>query len=100
VVRSRREVALLLADRVAQAGLAGVPVAFARVDEVARLVRPERVRDVVEDEELALGAEVRRVGDPGRVQVLLCATGDAARILVVRLARDRARAFPDERGGR
>jgi hypothetical protein len=36
-------------------------VALAGVDEIARRVRAELVRDLVEDEELALRAHVRRV---------------------------------------
>ena len=39
VVRCGREVALLLADRVAESSLAGVPVAFGRVDRVVRPLR-------------------------------------------------------------
>ena len=87
VVRRRREVALLLAHGVAEAGLARVPVALARVDEVARGVRAELVRDLVEDEELALRAHVGGVRDRGRAEVLLGALGDAARISRVALTR-------------
>ena len=97
VVRRRREVALLLADRVAEAGIARVPVPFRRVDLVARLVRPTRVRDLVEDEELAFGPHVTRVGDAGRAQILLRALRDAARVLRVRLVRDRLGDLADER---
>src|SRR5204863_3274986 len=68
VVRRRREVALLLADRVAESGVTGVPVAFRGVDLVARLVRAARVRHLVEDEELALGPDEARVGDTRRAQ--------------------------------
>src|SRR5205823_11466957 len=81
VVRRGREVALLLADRVAEPRLAGVPVALGRVDAVAGLVRTARVRDLVEDEELALGADVARVGDAARAQVLLRPPRDTARVL-------------------
>ena len=97
VVRRGREVALLLAHGVAEARLAGVPVPFGRVDEVVRAVRAELVRDLVEDEELALGAEVRRVGDPGAAQVRLGALRDAPRILAVRLARERIGDLADQR---
>ena len=97
VVRGGREVALLLAHRVAEPGLARVPVALGRVDRVVRAVRAELVRDLVEDEELALGPEERRVGDAGRDQVLLCAAGDAARVAGVRLAGDRVEDLADER---
>src|SRR5205814_9593206 len=89
VVRRRWEVALLLADRVAETGLAGVPVALGGVDEVPRLVRAARVRHLVEDEELALGADEARVGDVARAEIVLCALRDAAGILEVRLLRYR-----------
>ena len=97
VVRRGREVALLLAHRVAEPGLAGVPVALGRVDEVVRPVRPELVRDLVEDEELALGAEVRRVGDAAAAQVRLGLARDPARVLRVRLARERIGDLADQR---
>ena len=97
VVGSGREVPLLLAHRIAEPGLPGVPVAFARVDEVVGVVRAEVVRDLVEDEELALRPHVGGVGDTGREQVLLCALGDAARVLRVRAAGDRIRDLADQR---
>ena len=97
VVRRGREVALLLADRVAEPRLAGVPVALGRVDAVAGLVRTARVRDLVEDEELALGADVARVGDAARAQVLLRPPRDTARVLGVRLLRHRIGDLADER---
>ena len=96
-MRRRREVALLLAHRVAEPRLAGVPVALGRVDRVVRAVRAELVRDLVEDEELALRAHEGRVGDARRAQVLLGALGDPARILGVRLARDRIGDLADQR---
>ena len=52
---------------------------------------------LVEDEELALGADAGRVRDAGRAQVLLGAAGDAARVLRVRLPGDRVRDLADER---
>jgi hypothetical protein len=64
-------------------------VALRRVDLVVRAVVRELVRDRVEHEELALRAEVRGVGDPGRAQVLLGALGHAPRVLGVRLPRQR-----------
>ena len=97
VVRRRREVPLLLAHGVAEPGLARVPVALRRVDRVVRLVVCDLVADRVEHEELALGADVARVGDVGRAQVLLRALGYAARILRVRLVRDRVDDLADER---
>ena len=63
VARAGREVALLRPHGVAEAGRARVPVALRRVDLVVRAVDGHVVRDGVEDEELALGPEVRRVRD-------------------------------------
>ena len=88
-MRCRREVAFLLAHRVAEPGLPRVPMALRRVDEIARLVLRERVRNLVEDEELALRPHVRGVCDPGRSEILLRALGDEPRVLRVALARDR-----------
>ena len=53
--------------------------------------------DLVEDEELALGPEVRGVGDPARAQVLFRSAGDATRILRVGLAGDGIRDLTYER---
>jgi hypothetical protein len=64
VVRRRREVAALLPHGVAQSRATRVPVALRRVERVVRSMRRELVRHLVEDEELALGPEVGRVGDP------------------------------------
>jgi hypothetical protein len=79
VVRSGWEVPLLLADGVAEPRLARVPVTLGRVDGVVRGVDPRIERDLVEDEELALGAEIGRVGDPGAEEMLLGAPRDTAR---------------------
>ena len=97
VVRRGREVALLLAHGVPEPRLARVPVPFRRVDVVVRAVGAELVRDLVEDEELALRAEVRGVGDAGRAQVRLGLDRDVARVLGVRLARERIDDVADER---
>ena len=97
VVRRRREVALLLADRVPEARLARVPVALGGVERVVRVVRAEVVGDLVEDEELALGPEVGRVGDPGLGEVRLGASSDSTRVALVPLARDRVGDLADER---
>ncbi len=85
VVWRRRKVALLLADRVPETGIPGVPVALRGIDLVARLVGAARVRHLVEDEELALGADEARVGDTRRAQVVLRPPGNTPRILRVRL---------------
>ena len=92
VHRRHREVALLGAGLVAQVGplvAAGVPDALDRVDHVEGLVRPVLEADVVEDEELGLGAEVGGVGDAGRLHVLLGLLGDVARVTAVALDRER-----------
>src|SRR3954469_22787988 len=99
VVRRGREVAVLLPDGVAEARGARVPVALRGVDLVARLVRSARVRDLVEDEELALGTDVARVRDTGRAQVLLGALRDLAGILLVRRVRPRLDDLAQEREG-
>ena len=97
VVRRRREVALLLADRVPEPGLARVPVALGRVERVVRVVRAEVVRDLVEDEELTLGAHVGRVRDARLVEIRLRPLGDAARVAVVLLAGERVGDLADDR---
>ena len=96
-MRRRREVPLLLAHRVAEPRLARVPVPLSGVDEIPGRVRPQLIRDLVEDEELALGPHVRRVGDRGRAEVLLGTARHAARILGVALARERVGDLADER---
>ncbi len=88
---------MLLADRVAETGIAGVPVAFRRVDLVPGFVRAARVRHLVEDEELALRADEARVGDTRGAQVLLGALREPPRILVVRLVRRRLRDLAEQR---
>ena len=87
VVRRGREVALLLAHRVAEPRLAGVPVPLGGVERVVRVIRPQVVRDLVENEELALGAEVGRVCDAALDQVLLGPPRHAARVAGVRQPR-------------
>ena len=79
----RREVALLGPDLVAEvrALVAGhVPMALDRVDLVGAVVDALAVADVVEHEELGLGAEEGAGADAGGIQVLLGLAGDAARI--------------------
>ena len=97
VVRRGREVALLRPRRVAEAGPARVPVPLARVDRVVGRVRAELVADLVEDEELALGADEAGVRDPRRAQVLLRALRHLARVARVALARDRVGDLADQR---
>ena len=68
VVRRDGEVAFLRAHAVAEVGAAvpaGVPVRLVAVHHGPLLVLRGAVLDVVEDEELGLGAEVGGVGDAG-----------------------------------
>ena len=72
-------------------------MAFRGIDLVARFVGAARVRHLVEDEELALGADEARVGDARGAQVLLGALREPPRILVVRLVRRRLRDLAEQR---
>src|SRR5204863_2126858 len=97
-----REVAALVGRLVAEVRpflAVRVPAAFDRVDHVAGAVRAFRVADLVEDEELRLGTEVRRVADTGRLQVRLGLGGDRAGVLRVRLLGDRVDDVAGERQG-
>ena len=97
VVRGRREVAALLAHGVAEPRHRGVPVALGRVDREVGAVRRQLVGHLVEDEELAFGAEVRRVGDPGLGQVGLRTACDTARVASVGLSGGRVGDLAEER---
>ena len=91
VHRRDGEVALLGAGLVAEVRAlvaAGVPGALDRVDHVHRRVAGVGVPDVVEDEELGLGAEVGLVGDAGGRQVRLRLLGHVAGVTGVGLAGD------------
>ena len=92
VVHGRgREVALLGPRLVAEVGpLVGarVPLALDRVDPVHRTVGLRLEPHVVEDEELRLRPEVRRVGDPAGEEVLLRLLGDEPGVAAVALAGD------------
>src|SRR6202044_679474 len=68
---------------------AGVPGALNRVEVVVALVRAGHEAGRVEDVELGLGAEERRVGDPGALEVVLRLAGDVARVAGVGLAGQR-----------
>ena len=92
VGRGHREVALLVADLVAQVGGAvvlllapAVPGGLDGVDLVEGRVRGAVVGDAVKDEEFGLGPEVGGVGDAGALQVGLRLLGDAAGVSVVGL---------------
>ena len=88
VMRWYREVAFLEAGLVAQVGVllaAAVPLALDGVNVVVGAVLRLVEADVVEDEELQLGAPVGGVGDAGGAQVLLRLLGDVARVAAVGL---------------
>ena len=90
VHRRDREIAFLVPGPVAaRAGLPGTPHAFGGVDEVVALVLPLVEAGLIEDVELALRAPVARLGDPGRLQVVLGLLRDVARVARVALAGDR-----------
>ncbi|EDM80732.1 hypothetical protein PPSIR1_12653 [Plesiocystis pacifica SIR-1] len=91
-VRGRHgDVAALGADLVPEVGeflAVRVPVAQVRVDGVEAGLLVAAVADVVEDEELGLGADVEGVGDAGRAQVVLGAGGQRPGAALVVGARD------------
>jgi hypothetical protein len=64
-------------------------IGFVGVDSKKYPVRRVVVADVVEDEELRLGADVDGVGEPVWSDVLLGLLGDVARVAAVGLAGDR-----------
>jgi hypothetical protein len=74
----------------------GVPLAFGRVQEVVAAVLILVVTDVVEYEELGLGAEIGDVADAGRLQIRLRLLGDVARITRVLFLRDRIEHVADQ----
>ena len=89
VHRRNREVALFEARLVAEVRVllaSGIPESLDRVDVVVGMVVALSEADVVEDVEFRLGAEVRGVGDPAGLQVLLGLLRDAPRIARVPLA--------------
>ena len=93
VHRRHGEVAALVPGLVGEVAavlvLAGVPRAFHRVDVVVALVRGGGEARRVEDVELSLRAEVRRVADAGTAQVVLRLAGDVARVPAVGRAGQR-----------
>jgi hypothetical protein len=93
VDRRHREVAPLHARLVAQVAAlldpAGVPHGGLGVEVVVALVGRRLEPHVVEDEELRLGAEVGRVGDPRRLEVGLGLGRDVARVAAVGLVGER-----------
>ena len=90
VLRRNREIAALGADAMAEVaalvGRVGVGRQFDRIDLEAGVVRVGGEADVVEHEELGLGAEEGRVADAGRLEIGLGLLGDAARVAVIGLA--------------
>jgi len=90
VDRVDREIAALDARAMAAVALlergVGVPRAVDRVDLVGHLVHRHRKADVVEDEELGLGAEEGGIADPGGLEIGLGLLGGRARVAAVGLA--------------
>ena len=92
VRRRDREVAGLVGRLVAEVrplGATCVPSRFHRVDFVHGPVLLRHKSDVVEDEELGLGADVAGVGDAGLLQIGDPLLGDVPRIAGVLFFRDR-----------
>ncbi len=77
-----------------------VPMAFRAVDEMEGRVAGVAEADFVENEELGFRSEGSRVGDAGALQIRFRFFRDAARIAIVRLARDRIDDRADEAEGR
>ena len=104
ILRRHREVALLGPDAVAEIaaliGGVGIGREFDGVELEAGIVRRRAVADVVEHEELGLGAEIDGVADAHGFDHALGFLGDAARIAIVRLAGGRLEhvADQDQRG--
>ncbi len=73
---------------------------FGRIDLVVRAVRVEAVGDRVEDEELALRPDVRRVGDAGRAEIGLGVLRDPAWVARVGQAGDGVDDLADHGEGR
>ena len=100
ILRRHREVALLGPDPVAEiaALIVGVGIGreFDRVELEAGIVRRRAVADVVEHEELGLGAEKDGVADAHRLDHALGLLGDAARVAIVGLAGGRLEHVADQ----
>ncbi len=63
-------------------------MAFDTIDEMERRISGVTEPHIVKNEKLSLGSEERGVGDAGALQVGLRFLSNAARVTVVRLARD------------
>ena len=107
VDRRDREIAALGARPVAHVAAFIFAAGVARQLDVVELVIAGRIAvlepDVVEHEELGLGADIDGVADAGRLDIGLGALGDRARIAPVKLARARIDDVADQdqhrRGG-
>jgi hypothetical protein len=92
VGRRDGEVTFLRANLVAEVWkffAAAVPMSFRAVDEMEGRIAAVAVTDLVEDKELRFRPEERGVRDAGALQIRLRFFRDAARVAIVRLARDR-----------
>ena len=92
VGRRDREVAFLRADLVAEVWEffpRAVPMSLALSTEMEELIPGVAETHFVEDEKFRFRSEERGVGDAGALQIRLRFFRHAARIAIVRLARDR-----------
>jgi len=74
-----------------------IPATLLRVDEVVTGMLILVTLNDVEDEELSLGAEEGRVGDPRRLQIRIGALGNCAWVTAIVFARDRVDNIADQR---
>ena len=99
VGRRDREIAFLRADLVTEIWkffALAVPMSLAAIDRVGRAVAGVAETHVVEDEKFRFRAEERGVGDARALQISFRFFRHAARIAIVRLARDRLDDRADE----
>src|ERR1051326_2303461 len=90
--RRHGEITFLRADFVTEVWkflATAVPMTFAAVDDIRRGVPAVRKADIIENEEFCLRSEKCSVSDAGALEVSFGFFGDAARVAIVRLARDR-----------
>jgi hypothetical protein len=100
---SDREVALFRANLVTEVRELfppAVPVALSAVDQMEGGIARVAVADFVENKELGLRSEEGGVSDSGALEIRFRFFGDAARVAIVGLARDRIHDGADQAEGR